>query len=52
MADLVELHEHKDGDDVHEGGVELEGDVGWADVVAGGHDALHHQGQAHRVVEF
>ena len=52
MADLVELHEHESGDEVHEGGIELEGDVGGADVVAGGHDALHDQGKAHGVVQF
>ena len=48
---LVESHEHQDGNDIHEGGVELEGDLGGADVIAGGHDALHDQSQAHRIVQ-
>ena len=64
---LVELHEHKDSDEVpdreshefdiveyqhlHEGRVELEGDVGGTDVVAGGHDSLHHESHSHGVVE-
>ena len=48
---LVELHKHEDGYEVHEGGVELEGNVGGADVVGAGHDALHAQGQPHGEVE-
>ena len=37
---------------LHEGRVELEGDVGGTDVVAGRHDPLHDQGQPHGVVEL
>ena len=48
---LVELHKHEDGYEVHEGGVELEGNVGGADVVRAGHDALHAQGEPHGEVE-
>ena len=48
---LVEFHEHEDSNEIHEGRVELEGDLGGADVVAGGHDALHGQSQTHRVVQ-
>lgn len=49
---LEELDQHEDGDQVHEGRVELEADGGRADVVAGRHDALHGQGQAHGVVQL
>ena len=52
VSDLIELHEHEDGDEIHEGGVELEGDVGGADVVAAGHDALHEQSQTQSIVEW
>ena len=52
VAALEQLYKHQDGDEVHVGGVELEGEGGGADVEDGGHDALHHQGQPHRVVEF
>ena len=38
MTDLIEFEEHEDEDEVHEGGVELDGDVDGADVEAGGHD--------------
>ena len=51
MADLVEFHEHEDSDEVHEGRVELEGDIGGADVVAARHDALHEEREAHGKVE-
>ena len=50
-AYLVELHEHEDGNEVHEGGVELEGDVGGTDVIAGAHNPLHEEGQAQGEVE-
>ena len=50
-AYLVELHEHEDGNEVHEGGVELEGDVGGTDVIAGAHDPLHEEGQTEGEVE-
>ena len=48
---LIELHKHEDSDEVHEGGVELEGDIGGADVVGAGHHPLHAQGKTHRKVE-
>ena len=32
-TDLVYLHEHENSNEVHEGGVELEGDLGRADMV-------------------
>ena len=48
---LVEFHKHEDSNEVHEGGVKLEGDVGGADVVGGGHDSLHEESQAQREVE-
>ena len=39
-ADLVNLHEHEHSNEVHEGGVKLEGDLGRADVVGTRHDTL------------
>ena len=51
MSDLIELHEHQDGNEVHEGCIELEGDVGGADMVAAGHDALHEESQTHGIVQ-
>ena len=48
---LVEFHKHEDSNEVHEGGVKLEGDVGGADVVGGGHDSLHEESQAEGEVE-
>ena len=48
---LVEFHKHEDSNEVHEGGVKLEGDVGGTDVVGGGHDSLHEEGQAEGEVE-
>ena len=50
VAALEELDEHEDGDEVHEGGVKLEGEGGGADVVDGGHDAFHDQGGSQGVV--
>ena len=49
MPVLVELDYHKDANEVHVGGVELEVDVGGADVVAGRHDPLHQQGPAYPI---
>ena len=49
MTDLVDLEEDEDGDDIHEGGVELEVDFSRTDVVAGGEDALHGEGPSHGV---
>ena len=43
----VEVHE--DGKEVHVGRVELEVDAGGTEVVAGGHDPDHGEGEAHRV---
>ena len=48
---LVEFHKHEDSNEVHEGRVELEGDVGGADVVGGGHHSLHEERQAQGEVE-
>ena len=64
---MVEFHKHEDCNEVpdrirlnvrymsaqyvHEGGVELECDVGGTDVVAGAHHPLHEEGQSQREVE-
>ena len=48
---LIELHKHEDCDQIHEGSVELEGDVGGADVVGAGHHPLHAQGKTHCKIE-
>ena len=49
MSSFEDAEVHEDGKEVHVGRVELEVDVGWTDVVAGGHDPDHDQGEAHRV---
>ena len=49
MSAFEQAEVHEDGKEVHVGRVELEVDAGGADVVAGGHDPDHGQGQAHRV---
>ena len=49
MSAFEQAEEHEDGKEVHVGRVELEVDAGWTDVVAGGHDPDHDQGEAHRV---
>ena len=48
---LIKLHKHEDSDEVHEGGVELEGNVGGADVVRAGHHPLHAQSKTHSKIE-
>ena len=40
MCNLVELEEHEYAHEVHEGRIELEGDVGRTDVVASRHYTL------------
>mgnify|MGYP003320350269 CR=1 FL=1 len=37
---LIELEKHENGHEVHEGGVELEGDFSWTYVVTAGHHTL------------
>ena len=49
MSVLVELDLHEDANEVHVGGVKLEEDVLWADVIAGRHEAFHHQGHAQSI---
>ena len=51
MTILVELHVDQDGDEIHEGGVELEAHSGGADVVGCGHEALHSHGSSHGIVD-
>ena len=50
-SNLVKLHKHQYSDQVHEGGVELEGDIGGTDVVGAGHHPLHAQSKTHSKVE-
>ena len=50
LPGLVDLEQDEDGDGVHEGRVELEVGVVWADVVTCAHDPLHDEGEAHGVV--
>ena len=49
MSAFEQAEVHEDGKEVHVGRVELEVDAGGTDVVAGGHDSDHDQGEAHRV---
>ena len=51
MPSLIKLDKHEDSNEVHVGSVKLEGDCSWTDVIAAGHDSLHYQGAAHRVIE-
>ena len=51
VAVLEELQAHEDSEGVHVGGVELEVDLGGAEVVAGRHDPDHDEGQGHGVVD-
>ena len=50
MAELVYFEKEEDGDDVHEGGIELEAGMGWTQVVAGREESLSDQGSAQSVV--
>ena len=49
MSVLVELDLHEDANEVHVGGVKLEEDVLWTDVIATRHEALHHQSHAQSI---
>ena len=49
MASLIEFDKHEDSNEVHVGGVKLEVDVGWAEVITGRHNSLHNQGKAHSI---
>ena len=49
MSAFEQAEVHEDGKEVHVGRVKLEVDAGGTDVVAGGHDPDHAQGEAHRV---
>uniref|UniRef100_A0A1I8HFI4 EF-hand domain-containing protein n=2 Tax=Macrostomum lignano TaxID=282301 RepID=A0A1I8HFI4_9PLAT len=51
VAGLVEAQGAQAAEHVHEGRVELEIAVAWADVIAGRHDALHDERHPHGVVE-
>ena len=51
MSVSVHVDAHYSGEDVHVGGVELEVDVGGTQVVAGGHNTDHDQGQSTCVVQ-
>ena len=48
---LVELDVDEDRNTVHKCGVVLEADRGGADVVGGGHEALHGHGGYHGIVD-
>ena len=49
MSAFEQVEVHEDGKEVHVGRVELEVDAGGTEVVAGGHDPDHGEGEAHRV---
>ena len=51
MPVLIQLGVDQDSYEVHVGGVKLESYVSWTDVVAAGHDPLHHQSTSHGIVQ-
>ena len=51
MPALEEVDGHQDDEQVHVGCVELEVHVGWAKVVARGHQSNHEKSETHRVEE-
>ena len=51
MVNLVELHEHENSNEVHEGCIKLESDIGGTNMITARHDTLHEQCQSHGKVE-
>ena len=51
MPALEQVDGHEDGEQIHVGRVKLEVDIRRAEMVAGGHDSDHEEGEAHRVEE-
>ena len=50
MTTLEELDKHQYSDEIHVGGVKLEGECRGADMVDGGHDALHDESGTHCII--